>query len=61
MRAFVRAGGVAIARRGKGSHRVVGMPNGKRLTVPSGILKVGTLADLIKESGLTIDEFVELL
>jgi hypothetical protein len=37
------------------------MSNGKRLTVPAGILKVGTLSDLVKESGITMDEFIDLL
>jgi len=61
IRALVRASGTAVVRRGKGSHRVVLMPNGKRLTVPAGVLKVGTLSDLVKESGLTMDQFVDLL
>jgi predicted RNA binding protein YcfA (HicA-like mRNA interferase family) len=61
IRALVRAGGVAVPRRGKGSHRVVKMPNGRRITVPAGRLRVGTLSDIIKESGLTIDEFGDLL
>jgi predicted RNA binding protein YcfA (HicA-like mRNA interferase family) len=61
IRALVRAGGVEVARRGKGSHRLVKMPNGQRLTVPDGIIKVGTLGDLIKEAGLTVEEFIKLL
>jgi predicted RNase H-like HicB family nuclease len=36
------------------------MPNRKRLTIPAGILKAGTLNDLIKEPGLTMHEFSEL-
>jgi predicted RNA binding protein YcfA (HicA-like mRNA interferase family) len=57
--AFVKAGGVE--RRGKGSHRVVKMPNGNVLAVPAGILKVGLLKHLVKTADLSEDEFAELL
>ena len=59
--AFVRAGGSLDSGRGKGGHQLVLMPNGGRLIIPTGVLKVGTLAELIKEAGLTVDEFIKLL
>ena len=58
--AFVRAGGAEIPRRGKGSHRAVLMPNG-HLTILPQTLKVGLLASQIKEAGMTIEQFVDLL
>jgi predicted RNA binding protein YcfA (HicA-like mRNA interferase family) len=57
--AFRRRGGVE--RRGKGSHRVVNMPNGVNLSVPSGIVKVGLLRSLIRSAELTDEEFLESL
>jgi predicted RNA binding protein YcfA (HicA-like mRNA interferase family) len=59
VRAFVRAGGVE--RRGKGGHRVVKMPNGHIVSLPTGVIKAGLLNSEVKESGLTVDGFVELL
>jgi predicted RNA binding protein YcfA (HicA-like mRNA interferase family) len=59
IRAFLRAGGVL--RQGKGSHQVVKMPNGKIISLPHGILKQGLLEAEIRKSGLTIEEFLELL
>jgi predicted RNA binding protein YcfA (HicA-like mRNA interferase family) len=55
----VRAGG--IERGGKGSHRVVKMPNRKLLSLPSGVLKPGLLRHQIKLAGLTEDDFEALL
>lgn len=59
IRAFVRAGG--IERTGKGSHRVVKMPNGHVVSLPAGVLKTGLLDFEIKQSGLTLDQFLDLL
>jgi hypothetical protein len=58
-RAFIKAGG-----EDKGSpagHWIIKMPNGRRLSLPSGILKVGLLKAQIKAAGLSEDEFLELL
>jgi hypothetical protein len=57
--AFIGAGGID-----KGSptgHRIIKMPNGRRLALPYGILKVGLLRAQIKAAGLTEEEFLELL
>ena len=59
IRAFVRAGGVERA--GKGSHRVVKMPNGHIVSLPVGVLKTGLLDFEINQSGLTLDQFLDLL
>jgi hypothetical protein len=37
------------------------MPNGAVLSIPSGVLKVGTLETLVKRSDLSVEEFVALL
>jgi len=37
------------------------MPNGKRLSLPNGVLKVGLLRAQIKVAGLTEEQFLELL
>ena len=58
-RAFVRAGGQE--KPGGSGHLVIKMPNGRRLSLPSGILKEGLLRAQIRIAGLTIDEFLELL
>jgi predicted RNA binding protein YcfA (HicA-like mRNA interferase family) len=59
VKVFCKAGGTE--RNGKGSHRVVKMPNGRNLSVPSGKVKVGLLKHLIKIADLTDERFVELL
>jgi predicted RNA binding protein YcfA (HicA-like mRNA interferase family) len=59
IRAFVRFGGVE--RTGKGSHRVVKMQNGHVVSLPSGIIKTGLLDAEIKRSGMTVEQFLELL
>ena len=41
----MRLGG--IERSGKGSHRVVNMPNGRNLSVPSDVVKLGLLRHLV--------------
>jgi predicted RNA binding protein YcfA (HicA-like mRNA interferase family) len=60
VRAFVRAGGIELAGRGKGSHRNVQMPNGETLTIPYHV-RVGLIGSSIKQAGLTIEEFLDLL
>ena len=60
VRAFVRAGGVEVPQRGKGSHKAVLMPNGHLAILPMK-LKVGLLAAQIRDSGMSVEEFVELL
>ncbi len=58
-RAFIKAGGID-----KGSpngHWNIKMPNGMRVSLPHGILKVGLLKAQIKVAGLSEDEFLELL
>jgi predicted RNA binding protein YcfA (HicA-like mRNA interferase family) len=37
------------------------MPNGHTVPVPSGILKPGTLNAIVKQAGLTMTEFTNLL
>jgi predicted RNA binding protein YcfA (HicA-like mRNA interferase family) len=59
VKAFVSAGGVE--RTGKGSHRVVKMPNGKLISLPAGVLKTGLLRHQIKLAGLSEEEFDGLL
>jgi len=58
-RAFVRAGG--RQRAGKGSHQLVTMPNGRHLSIPAGVLKVGLLKHLIKMADISEEEFLRLL
>ena len=58
-RAFIKAGGID-----KGSpsgHWIIKMPNGNRLSLPTGVLKVGLLKGQIKAAGLTEDQFMEVL
>ena len=57
MAAFVRLGG--RERKGKGSHRVVKMPNGRNLSIPSGIVKVGLLKNTIRNADCTDEEFLK--
>ena len=56
VRAFVRLGGVERA--GKGSHRVIKMPNGVNVSVPAGIVKVGLLKSLIKSAECSEERFL---
>ena len=46
-------------RKGKGSHRVVKMPNGLNLAIPSGPLKVGLLHSLIRKAESSVEEFLK--
>jgi len=59
VRAFIKAGGQE--RQGKGSHRVIKMPNGRNLSVPSGVIKIGLLKHLVKMAEITEEEFFSLL
>ncbi len=59
VKAFVALGG--RERTGKGSHRVVKMPNGRNLAVPSRTVKVGLLKALIRTSGYSDEDFAEAL
>ncbi len=61
VRALVRAGGIEDRKAGKGSHVRVTMPNGAKVFVPYGGVKVGTLRAVIRQAGLSVDRFVELL
>ncbi len=60
VKVFVKAGG--IRKKGKGDHINIKMPNGQIITIPvSKELKVGLLKAAIKKSGLTEEEFLELM
>ena len=59
VRAFIKAGGQE--RQGKGSHRIVRMPNGRTLAIPSGVLKIGLLKHLIKTADINEEKFQSLL
>jgi len=59
IKAFERAGGKS--RQGKGDHVNIKMPNAQLLTIPGGTLKVGLLQAAIRKSGLTVEEFLDLL
>ena len=60
IRAFERAGGQRRA--GKGDHINLKMPNGRIITLRAvGEVKLGRLKDAIREAGLTVDGFAELL
>jgi predicted RNA binding protein YcfA (HicA-like mRNA interferase family) len=61
IKAFVRCGGIAIAREGKGSHRKVVMPNGQTVTLPYGRLKTGILASAVKQADLSVQKFINAL
>lgn len=59
--ALERAGG--IARRGKGSHVNIKMPNGRLLTFSGSRepVKIGILKAMIKAAGISDEEFASLL
>ena len=60
IKAFERAGG--IRKVGKGDHVNIKMLNGRIITLRGkGEVKVGRLRDAIREAGLTVEEFLELL
>ena len=56
-RIFVRFGGKE--RRTRKNYRMVAMPNGALLAIPSGTLKYGLLHRLIRRAGLTAGKFEE--
>lgn len=37
------------------------MPNKAKVFIPAGIIKTGTLTAIVKQAGLTRDEFIALL
>jgi hypothetical protein len=57
--AFIRAGGIDRGQRS--GHWVIKMPNGKRVSLPTGILRTGLLRAQIRVAGLAEEEFLELL
>ncbi len=59
LRAFLRAGG--IERKSNGGHRIIKMPNGHIVSLPTGILKTGLLEAEVRKSNLTMERFLELL
>ena len=60
IKAFIRFGG--IEKRGKGDHVNIKMPNGMIVTIPGNKeLKIGLLKNAIRKSGLTEEQFLELL
>jgi predicted RNA binding protein YcfA (HicA-like mRNA interferase family) len=59
VKAFEHAGGEL--KKTKRGHAVLKMPNGRLVSLPSGILKKGLLENQIKAGGLTVDEFVKYL
>ena len=60
VRAFVRAGGAASTRKGKGSHVWIKMPGVQRpFTVPTHI-GPELLASIIKQAGMTREQFLEV-
>ncbi len=61
IRALVRTGGVYQPRQGKGSHQAVTMPSGQIVVIPYGTIRVGTLTGIIKEAGLTVQQFIDSL
>jgi predicted RNA binding protein YcfA (HicA-like mRNA interferase family) len=60
VRAFLKADGIELKGRGKGSHRYIAMPNGETLTIPYHV-KPGLVSSCIKQAGLTLEEYLELL
>lgn len=59
MRVFVRLGG--RERRTRKNYRMVTMPNGALLAIPSGTLKRGLLQQLIRNADLTVEQFERTL
>ncbi len=58
-RAFIKAGEVDPG--SPNGHWNIKMPNGRRVSLPHGILKVGLLKAQIEVAGMTEAEFMELL
>ena len=61
VRALVRAGGTELARRGKGSHRAIRMPGMPRTVIVPSRLDTAMLRGIIRQAGLTVEEFNRLL
>ena len=59
VQAFVRLGG--LERASKKNYRMVTMPNGALLAIPTGTLKIGLLHRLIRRAGATVQEFEKVL
>ena len=58
--AFIRFGG--IEKTGKGDHVNIKMPNGMIVTIPGNKeLKIGLLKSALRKSGLTQEQFLDLL
>ena len=58
--AFCRAGGVVA--RTRDGHSMVDMPNGETIAVPlHKELKIGLLLHIVRQAGLTSEQFRELL
>ena len=58
-KAFVTLGGED--RQTKKNYRMIRMPNGELIELPTGVLKVGLLMKAIRRAGHTVDEFKEAL
>ena len=54
-RAFLALGGVD--RSSTKNYRMIKLPNGALIQLPSGTLKIGLLAAQIRRAGLTVEEF----
>lgn len=63
VKAFGRLGFLLLADRGKGSHRIMHKPGHPAiLTIPDHReIKRGTLRSLIRDAGITVEEFLGLL
>jgi predicted RNA binding protein YcfA (HicA-like mRNA interferase family) len=61
IRALVLSGGVEEPNRGKGSHRLVWMPGARRPVIVPRNINTGLLSGIIKQAGLTLDQFLEVL
>lgn len=58
-KAFIKLGGQD--RGTKKNYRMIRMPNGTLIELPSGTLKIGLLISQIRRAGLTTAEFEEAL
>ena len=61
VRALVRPGGIEEANRGKGSHRLVWMPGARRPVIIPRRIDTGLLNGIIKQAGLSVDPFLEVV
>jgi predicted RNA binding protein YcfA (HicA-like mRNA interferase family) len=63
IRAFTRIGYVVLPKRGKGSHTVLRhLQTGRILTIPGhDPVRRGTLRAIIRQAGMSVDEFRNLL